>query len=541
MKSAKKIIALIITFAVMLSCVAFPASAESKVDPSQGTMQKIESVFYMMLDKLVITMGKAFNRFIPGLDWGNTWQDLEDYKTPESFFGGEEKFDTAVSDSSVWSAGYAYGSLLDGLDVLNGEYNMAGSLEALKGKAPDEILDDQGVNVYALSDGVSGIVVQAVIDGFGIARGDVLKIRERLLEFAKENSIVSFNVSVLHQHSAIDTLGMGVALVPALIANPGVNVMGLGSDKLVSGKNEKFMENLYKVVTDCVVKATESMTAGTLYYGASDVSDLMHDKRKPDVFDGEIHRLRFVPYDETKNEIWICEAGIHCTGFSSDNTALSADFPYYFKEYVKNTTGADVVYVQGAEVAITTDRSNVKYTNTAANSKVKAYGEALAKRVMAIESEQSLEPVLNVKHQEVALTADNPVLTLAVREGIIASVATKNGLDFTIVTEIGYMELGNEIGIAIVPGEIAPEILWGGAVSADESWTHKTWDYASLESTANISKLICFGLNNDQIGYILPDNDIRSMFTENEEINVAATNAGSVITQSFQNLITSVK
>ena len=53
--------------------------------------------------------------------------------------------------------------------------------------------------------------------------------------------------------------------------------------------------------------------------------------------------------------------------------------------------------------------------------------------------------------------------------------------------------------------------------------------------------LICFGLNNDQMGYILPDNDIRSMFTENEEINVVAANAGSVITEAFQKLVAAVK
>ena len=133
------------------------------------------------------------------------------------------------------------------------------------------------------------------------------------------------------------------------------------------------------------------------------------------------------------------------------------------------------------------------------------------------------------------------VLTLAVREGIIDSVVVKDGNDFVIITEVGYMELGNVLGIAMIPGEIAPEILWGGAVSESESWTKESWDYAPLQETAGVATLICFGLNNDQMGYILPDNDIRSMFTENEEINVVAANAGSVITEAFQNLVAAVK
>ena len=396
------------------------------------------------------------------------------------------------------------------------------------------------VNVYAISDG-DGIVVQAVIDGYGIARGDVLKIREKLASFAEENNIISINVSVLHQHSLIDTLGMGVALAPALILNPGINVTGGDKSNLTSGKTEKFMNNLYEVVTSTVIDAVEDMEEGTLYYGSADASVLMHDKRKPEALDGEIHRFRFDPKDEASDEIWICEAGIHCTGYSGDETAISADFPYYFKEYVKETTGADVVYVQGAELAIGAEHENIVNAGTGKNARVKAYGIELAKRAIGIDNEVALEPVLNISFTEVALTADNPVHILAVREGIVDSVVTKNGSDFTVITEVGYMELGNKIGIAMIPGEIAPEILWGGAVSKNASWTGKSWDYAPLKETAKAEKLLCFGLNNDQIGYILTDNDIRSMFTENEEINAASVKSGSIITEAFEGLVARVK
>lgn len=541
MKKAKKLLAVLLTLVLVMLSVAVPASAASRLDPSEGPIQKLQSVLYMLLDKFVIFIGKVLNGVIPGVDWGVSWLDYDDYQTPDTFCKGETEFDTQVSEDAQWSMGYSYGSLLEGLDILGGEYFMAGSLQAVTKKVPTEVLDDQGVNVYAVSDGVSGIVVHAVIDGFGIARGDVLKIREMLTSFAEENNIISINVSVLHQHSAIDILGMGVDLAPALILNPGMNALGMGKDKLSTGKTQRFMDNLYEVVTETVIEAVEDMEEGTLYYGSADVSDLMHDKRKPEVFDGNIHRLRFDPNDEQSDEIWICEAGIHCTGFSNDDTYISADFPYYFKEYVKETVGADVVYVQGAEVAITTDRSNVSYTMTEKNSKVKAYGIALAKRTMAIDNEEALAPVLNISFTEVAVTADNPVLTLAVREGIIDSVTVKDGSDFAIITEVGYMELGNVLGIAMMPGEIAPEILWGGEVSESESWMGESWDYAPLKETAGVETLICFGLNNDQIGYILPDNDIRSMFTENEEINVVAADAGSVITEAFQKLVAEVK
>lgn len=541
MKKAKKSIAVLLTFVILLLTVAMPVSAASKLDPSEGPMQKVESILYMLLDKLILAVGKVLNAVIPGIDWGNTWQNYDDYEAPDTFYKGEDKFDYEVKSDAVWSAGYAYGSLLEGLDILNGKYYMAGSLQTFKGDVPVEILDDQGVNVYAISDGAGGTVVQAVVDGYGLARGDVLKIRQKLASFAAENNIISINISTLHQHSLIDTLGMGVALVPALMLNPGMNAVGMDKSNLTSGKTQSFMDNLYEVVTSTVIQAVEDMEEGTLYYGSADASDLMYDKRKPDVFDGEIHRFRFDPADEASDEIWICEAGIHCTGYSSDLNAVSSDFPYYFKEYVKEQTGADVVYVQGAELAITTERDYIKAEGTGENRVVKGYGIELAKRAMSIENEVELDPVLNISLTEVTVVADNPVHILAVREGIVDSVVAKKGSDFAVITEVGYMELGNKVGIAMIPGEIAPEILWGGAVSKDESWTGTSWDYAPMEETAGVEKLLCFGLNNDQIGYILTDNDFRSMLTENEEINAASLKSGSVITQAFESVIAAVK
>ncbi len=537
----KKLLSVFLATVLVVLMVAVPVCAASRLDPSEGPWQQTQAYFYMLVDKAIQFVGKILNRFIPGLDWGKSWQNYDDYVTPEGFFEGEDTFEREVSPEAQWSAGYAYASLLDGLDVLNGEYSLAGSLQVAETLKPTGILDDQGVTVYALSDGVSGTVVQAVVDGFGLARGDVLEIRNRLSAFAADNDIISISISVLHQHSLIDTLGMGVALLPALMLNPGMNAVGMGKENMMSGKSDKFMENLYTVVTESVIDAVEDMEEGTLYYSCADITDLITDKRKPEVFDNEIHRFRFDPVNENSDEIWICQASMHCTGLSGDNTDISSDYPYYFKEYIKETTGADAVYVLGAELAIGSNRDNLKYTDTGKNARIKAYGQEIAKRVLAIEEETALEPVLNIAHKEVAVKADNPVLILAAREGIVNSVATKDGLGFTIITEIGYMELGNKIGVILAPGEIAPEIIWGGAVSKEASWTKTSWDYAPLAETAGVEKVICFGLNNDQIGYILTDNDIRSMFTENEEINAASVKAGSVITTAFEELFAAVK
>lgn len=542
MKNAKKAIALVLTIIMIMLSAAIPASAATKIDPSDGVGAKIEITFYQILDKLVNCLVKVLNIFIPGLNYGDNWQKYDDYITPDGFYSGEEQFNTTVETDSQWSAGYAYASLLEGLNVFDGTFYMAGTLEAIEGRVPTEIIDDQGVTVYALSDGTSGTVVHAVIDGYGIARGDVLEIRDRLADFAEEKDIISINVSVLHQHSCIDILGMGAPLIPAILKNPALSLFGGDLSEYVGGKSTVFMNNLYEVVAQSIMTAVNTMETGSLYYGSVDASDLIHDKREPITFDGELHRFRFVPDNENSNEIWLCEAGIHAVGFGAGTDVISGDFPYYFKQYAKETAGADVVYIQGAELALTAEYKNIEYDADAGrNAKVKEFGSQLAKKAVSIDNEIELDPVLNIKHVEVAIDADNQILTLVVREGLINSVITKDCLGYNMITEIGYMELGNKVGVAMVPGEISPEILWGGASGADKSWTGTTWDYKPLSESAKVDKLICFGLCNDQIGYILPDNEIHSMFTENEEINAASTTSGSALTKAFEELYASVK
>ncbi len=547
MKKLKKAIALLLAVLVALSCFSATALAASKVDPNNGTGDWIKSRLYMVLDKLVTVVLKVLNHLIPGLDLGDTFPPLEEYE-PKNFYPGEESFDTAVTSSSQWKMGFAEDSLIKDLEYSDGVYlykgekvYMAGSLEAFKGRQPTEIVDDQLVTAYAVSDSVSGTVVHAVIDGYGIASGDVAEIRSRLASFAAENNVISVNVSVLHQHSCIDILGMGAPLLQALAANPFLSLIGADTDKFIGGKTPAFMENLYSTVTSTIINAVNDMEVGTLYYGSVDASQYIHDKREPIVIDPELHRLRFVPDDETENEIWVCEGGIHAVGSGISTSKISGDFPYYLRESVREKTGADVVYVQGAELAITGDYSTLEFDSEVPGAKVKAMGEALADRLIAVDNDVKLDPVLNVAAKKLYIELENQILALAVREGLVNTLLAKSNGGFVAITEIGYMELGNRVGVFFAPGEIAPELLWGGVIEKDKTWRGESWDYEPFAETAGVEKLLCFGLANDQIGYIIPDNDIRSMFTENEEINAGSNHSASAIAVGFAELIKEVK
>ncbi len=574
---SKKVLAVVLSLILMFSAVAIPVSAAEITLPETS----VENVFEMLIEKLLSFVLTYLNKYWPGYE--DSWSDAENYEA-EYFFKGEDEFDREVAKGAQWKVGYAGASLLEGIDPMDGDYFLAGSLEPIVGRVPTEVIDDQRVRVYAISDGNSGIVVQAVIDGFGLSRGDVMEIRSRMADFAEKYNIVAINVSVLHQHSCIDTLGMNVPLAQALIMNTGNAALGGLLDEQKVQKNQQFMENLFTKTVYAMKRAVVNMKAGDLYYGAADISDYIKDKRDPQAIDSEIQRLRFVPEDGT-TETWILEAGIHCTSIGAGPDELTADYPYYIEKTIREEAGANVVFVQGAELAITSrniylckecrsianvehngdvtiscpngcidavtadtigdatdlwDRANEDESKNGIDY-MKEYGYILAKKVMAIETEELLAPVLNIMMQEVALDVDNGILTLAAREDVLNAVIVKNGEGYRMITEIGYMELGNKVGVFLCPGEFDPLLVFGGPQSGDASWGKGEWDLPALADCTGCEYVMVHGLCNDQAGYVLRDNEYHSLLSENEEINILSKTAGSTFVSEFMDLLATVK
>ena len=541
---SKKVLAVILSLILAFSVIAVPAGAadisfdDINIEEINIENFNIENFFNQMIDKLISFVLTYLNGFWPGYE--DEWIGADEY-VPEHFYTGEETFDTKAAKGAKWKMGYSGASLLDGIDVTSGDYFLAGTLEPIAGRVPVRVIDDQRVRVYAVTDGDSGVVIQAVIDGFGLSRGDVQIIRERMEEFAVANDVVAINVSVLHQHSCIDTLGMNVPLAQALIFNTGNAAAGGILDDLKVEKNQQFMENLYDKTVLAMKRAVKAMKPGNLYYGSADIGELIYDKRDPQAVDPNINRLRFVPNDGS-TEIWVLEAGIHCTMLGAGPDELTADFPYYIERKIKMETGANVVYVQGAELAITTDCDTLNLPEDIDGiDRMIAYGEAVAERVIAIDNDTKLSPVLNIKMQEVRLDVTNEILTLASREDVLNPVIVKTADDYQMVTEIGYMELGNKVAIFLCPGEFDPILIYGGPESGDASWNGEEWGYAPLKELTGCDYVMVYGLNNDQAGYVLRDNEYHSMFTENEEINVISDTAGSTFVTAFTDLLASVK
>ena len=498
---------------------------------------------YNVADQLIDVILKGLNKKIPAVQF-----EKKENFTSEMFFEGMEDYLSTPAANAVWSLGYGSASLQTG-DELDGKHYVGGSLSFPKTKAATEIYDDQRVRVIAVNDGSGrGTIVFASLDAFGLSYPDVRGIRKELADFAAANNIVGINISVLHQHSCVDTFGMNGDLLKMIFTNPALNVINntFGTDyKLLNGQNESFMEHLYDVTVDSIKQAVNSMTTGKMYYSEIEAGEFIHDKREPMVYDTKVHRFRFVPDNGTK-ETWLCNMAIHCVGNGAAGTAITGDYPYYIEQEV-NKAGANYIQIQGAELAITTSHSSLDIPEgTPRLESLKIYGTALGKHIVESDAaETEVAPLLNYRMKEYTVPVTNQILAFAGKLGALTNkvVATDdNNTELEVVTELGYLEFGTELAVAVIPGELEPAIAYGGYLDAENSWTGTDFDYPTLQEIVGTDKeLLVFGLTNDQIGYILEDNDYSSILSGvNEEIVATGCSAGSTTINAFEELVDSI-
>ncbi len=511
-------------------------------DSTEAFSNSMLKFAYGIADFLIDNIVSIISYFTPSAKFG----DADTY-TPDNFYKGTEKFLSEPAENAQWSLGYASASLQTG-NELDGKHYVGGSLSL--DKSATAIYDDQKVRVVCFNDGSGrGTVAFATLDAFGLPLPDVREIRSRLEDFAKTNGIISINITVLHQHSCVDTLGMNGSIFEMLFKNPLLSIINniAGTDfRLVNGQNKEFMENLFNVSAKAIREACQNMETGTLYYSEIDASDYIYDKREPMVYDKNIHRFRFVPDNKESKETWLCNSAIHCVGNGAAGTEVTGDYPYYMEQVINNKANANFMLIQGAELAITGDNDPIieKYGDMERIYKLRYFGQELGELVVNSKAaETEVEPLLNVRFMEYRVPVTNQILIFAAKMGLVTNLALNNGSGLEVVTEMGYMEIGDKLAIAIIPGELEPSIAFGGALDSSNSYRGENWEYPSMQEIIGKDReLLVFGLANDQIGYILTDNDYSSILSGvNEEIVATGYKAGSSTIKAFEQLVNSVK
>lgn len=524
----KRLIALLLAVTMVFSTISVSVMAADEYSDSEIFINTIGEELLQGLVGIIAGLIKT----------PSSWADEDEYVEKAKLNDIKTEF-IDEPKAEYWSLGYASDTLQTGNEL---ECYVGGSLSVTK-KLATEVWDDQRVRTVAISDG-RGTHVFVALDAFGFSSTYVNKVRQMLAGYAKEHNIVSINVSALHQHSCVDTFGMNGDLVAALFLSPVRNILGIENP---SGINEEFMANLLNKVESTVKTAVEGMVEGELYYGAVDASEYIRDKRDPQVIDPNINRFRFIPNDGSK-ETWLVNAAIHTVGLGAGGTTVSGDYPYYMEKYINETAGANFIMIQGAELAITSEYGDNLDVDPALVEKydegyarLAGYGKRLGELTCSITDSIKLDPIINYATKTYTIPTENNILLLAGKGGLLTNRIVTNDSGFSVVSEVGYMEFGKDIVIVICGGELAPEIAFGGAMTAEDSWSGTSWNYKPINETVGDKTLLVFGITNDQTGYILTDNSWRSFLCENEEIVTPGPSAGSAFIEAYFDLARSVR
>ena len=455
------------------------------------------------------------------------------------FMEGNGYFLDAPAENAFWSVGYAKESVMP--PVYEGDLYLGGYLAFPPNKLTF-VLDEQMVRAVALDDNSGrGVHVFAVIDCIGLSGTDIRAIRRELSDLIAEKNILSINISATHCHSGVDTMGLWGDLIQAVMKNK--KAVGKGHpEEAVSGRNPDFMNYLIKTAAFTIRTAVENMKPGKLAYARRDISDFVHDKRPPYVTDHTLTALRFSPDDGAKPLTAVFMAA-HPTCYGPRQTDAICDFPKFLCTKLEKT-GTDAMFIQGAQCAVATDRGKHIPEGLSNPEGIKAYGEALADFVGSIGPAEYklIAPCVNVAVSELFLPADNKILELAAKMKLVNNAVVRVTMkddrfvatderELYFPTEIGFAELGADLRLAMVPGELMPEIAVGGAYEDWGSYNGKPWPYPPLKDILG-GELAVIGLCNDFIGYIIPDNDFGSMFAPlhyEESVSAGGRTASNIV------------
>ena len=555
-KFGTKIISVLLVFSLLFT------GAASTVTASAADVGKaLEKVGLGLVEVIFTTLVGGLNAIVPD---SPDFVDVADRNT-DNFYEGTETWDDTADADAKWYLGHAKASLIpDDLReaVENGTksgYYLGGFIDPNNGMSNEieEIIDDMQVRVIAIKDGANkNVSVFANIDCIGFSNGDIKEIREALVKLMPDVKFDTINVSSTHTHSCIDTQGLWTNLFAKLFKNLALSYFPFIEKE--SGVDADYMEFMYATISQTMKTAVERLEPGTMTYAVKEIGDeensYFNNKNRSQSTSliKDLARFIFTPDNKKSTPTMIVNIAAHpdVAGLpvnEEDNGRdLSGDYIYYLGEKLEEK-GYNFMFFNGAIAGIYEGRGpagdgvptkrryeeTLRYgqeiaymalnlTNTVEEIKANLTDAEKAK----IEEEKKiggehytlwyenwkkveekvLEPNLNILIKEAKIQVTNPLIQLVGKLNLVNYTVCKEGFKYYIFAEVGYMEIGG-VKVALMPGEIVQDLICGGgSLTAEGSFTGKDFECAPIYELFG-DDTICFGLFNDAIGYVVPDND----------------------------------
>ena len=559
----KKILAITLSVVMIFSCSAIPAFAADtgELDMKNSLNRFLGTVVETLIGAVDFCLGenKSFVK--------------EDEFVYDNFYEGTAEFIEEAKEGAKWSLGYSSESLVpenfEDYDLYLGGFMCEKNMFTNDVR---EVLDDMKVRVIALNDGSGrGTSVFATVDSIGVSNGDIRHIRGLLDTYAKENGLNSINIFATHVHSGIDTQGMWTEIIKKWPRNILTSALRLSKYQL-QGTDPEYMEFFYGKIKGAIEKAVSSMEEGEMTFARKDIGErYFNNKNRPSAsaMDTELKRFTFTPDNKEVTPTIILNMAAHpdvaglAVGDEVNGHGISGDYVYYIGETL-NKAGYNFMFFNGAICGIYI--GEIKAEAERRVDKPANYGREIGRMVLSLTktekeiksdpflstpdfvteedyvvwhdgwtptTETKVEPILNIRLSKVDIKVQNPLIRAASKIKLVNYLVKVKGFrDYYLTTEIGYMEMGKDIKIAMVPGELCTDIAYGGtSLKGENSISGKDFEGKTLVGIFG-EDVIVFGLANDAIGYIVPDNDYVMLLNHNhyaETLSVGKSTASTLM------------
>lgn len=504
--------------------------------------------------------------------------------TLTDFYSGTGTLLSKPAENARWSLGYDSQSLVP---ENREDYNLyLGGFIAIENGFSNKVsgvYDDMKVRTVAVSDNSGrGTAVFATIDCIGMTNTDIRAIREKLRDFAKENGINSINIFSTHCHSCIDTQGLWTDNVKTIFKNLFSAYTDIGEAQ--KGTDPKYMQFLFEKVSLSVKNAVTGMKSGELTFSKKDIgAQYFNNKNRTSATAvlSELAKFTFTPDDGSTPTIIANMAahpdivGLPVKGDEANGRILSGDYVYYIGETL-NKAGYNFMFFNGAICGIYIGRGPTS-DNVALARRVDIsarYGREIGRMLLAMNmteeeirrdeflsvtgdseedmnregytlwyqdwepvSSEKVEPLLNVRLKSVMVPVTNNIIQFAGKLRLVNHIMIKTENGLSIATEIGFAQLGSH-KIVMMPGEISQDLVAGGASLTKEGSIEKK-DFTGKTVYDLFGKdTLVFGLANDAIGYVVPDNDycMGLVFNHYQETLSLGKNTASFLMKNYAQL-----
>ena len=558
MKKSKKLLSLLLATLMFFSVFGSTSVSLAATDAGEAISDAFNTGLTKTLEILLTGILGGLN--LPIKDNPKFVKEA-DYKLTD-FYSGNDEFVDEAGENNVWKLGSSSVSLVP-TDYTEKKYYIGGFIGIENGftNLVEDVADDMKARVIAIDDNSGrGVSLFATVDCIGMTNNDIKTIRKLAAErFAKEYpevTLASINVFSTHCHSCIDTEGLWTNLFGKIFKNLFRSALNIPME---TGTDPEYMSFLAQRVSLAMVNAYGNMKEGTLTYSVKDIGgEYFSNKNRSSCsnIDTKLTRLMFTPADGSRATVIVNlgahpdVAGLPMSDGVNKGRTISGDYVYYIGEYLNNC-GYDFMFFNGAICGIYFGRglTNDSQDMTYRWEQSRRYGYEIAKMTLAMNKtldeikadsalydqavidaemamaekngggytlwcenwtpvdEVEVDPFFNIKLGTAEVPITNGLIKMAGKLNLANYSVIKCGWGkYKINVEIGYIEFGNQLKVCMVPGEFCSDLISGGnSLTAEGSFSGTDFPAPTLKDL--FGDVTVFGLANDAIGYIVPDND----------------------------------